>query len=360
MDTDYNTFFKRQITLSEIGKEGQDKLQKTKVIIVGCGGLGSPVAVHLAASGVGVIHLVDFDVVGLSNLHRQVFYCLKDVGVSKSETLANFIKARSPFTEVTYSKEALSRSNVLESFNGFDVIVDGTDSLPIKYLINDACVLLGKPLVYGSLYKFDGYVATFNYLSKEEGFSTNLRDAFPVIATDIPNCETAGTMNPIVGIIAMMQVNEVIKIATGIGQLLVNKLLIYSSLRNTNFVLKLKKALSKTEIETIFENEVYKSVSCELQDEKLLIYAKDVKNELLDRNTIFISVIANSNVNYPFLIDEHHPLETLNPEKMELNQSKKYVIVCHKGVSSYAATLLIKAKYPTIEVYSLVDGIDAF
>lgn len=360
MNTAYNTFFKRQITLSEIGIEGQKKLQQTNVLIVGCGGLGSPIAVHLAASGIGTIHLIDFDVVDLSNLHRQVFYCLEDVGVSKSETLAKFIKARTPFTEVTYSKEALAKSNVLENFKDFDIIVDGTDSLPIKYLINDACVVLGKPLVYGSLYKFDGYVATFNHLSKEGGCSANLRDAFPEIATDIPNCETAGTMNAIVGTIAMLQVNEVLKIALGIGQLLVNKLLIYNSLRNSNFALKLKPTHSKKAIETTFKEEDYSDVTCEIQDANLLITADDFKMELEGENTLIISVIGNPNVSYPFKVDYVYPLVSLEPVNMKLDLCKNYVIVCHKGISSYKAAVLIKKQFPTINVLSLVNGIDNF
>jgi len=360
MNTDYNTFFKRQITLSEVGEEGQEQLQQTKVLIVGCGGLGSPIAVHLAASGIGAIHLIDFDVVDLSNLHRQVFYSLNDVGSSKSECLATFLKARAPFTKVTYSKTALSRSNVIESFKDFDIIVDGTDSLPIKYLINDACVVLGKPLVYGSLYKFDGYVATFNHLSKDGVYSTNLRDAFPEIATDIPNCETAGTMNAIVGTIAMLQVNEVLKIALGIGQLLVNKLLIYNSLRNSNFVLKLKGTQTKDVIEAIFKGEKYSAVSCDVQDARLLISANDFKTELEDKNTVIISVIGNPNVSYPFKVNEIHPLVSLDPMNMKLDASKKYIVVCHKGISSYKAVLMIKKQFPVVNVLSLTHGIDKY
>jgi len=360
MSTDYNTFFKRQITLSEIGKDGQKKLQQTKVLIVGCGGLGSPIAVHLAASGIGAIHLIDFDVVDLSNLHRQVFYSLDDVGASKSETLAKFIVARAPFTKVTYSKHALGKLNVLESFKGFDIIVDGTDSLPIKYLINDACVLLGKPLVYGSLYKFDGYVATFNHLLEKGDYSSNLRDAFPEIATDIPNCETAGTMNSIVGTIAMLQVNEVLKVALGKGQLLVNKLLIYNSLRNSNFVLKLKSTQTKASIEAIFKKEKYTDVPCEIQDVNLLISADDLRNEIKNKNTTIISVIANPDIAYPFKVNEIYPLVSLDPEKMDLELSKEYVVVCHKGISSYKATQMIKKQFPEINVRSLVEGIDKY
>ncbi|MDC1237933.1 HesA/MoeB/ThiF family protein, partial [Polaribacter sp.] len=196
-----NELFKRQLTLQEIGEVGQQKLQDASVLVVGCGGLGSPIAVYLAASGIGKLHLIDFDTVAVSNLHRQVFYSLEDIDKPKAAVLTTFIKKRAPFTEVSFTNKAITKENVFNLIDNVDIVVDGTDSLPTKYLLNDACVLRNKPLVYGSLYKFDGYVATFNVLQKDERYSANLRDVFPEIATDIPNCEEAGTLNAIVGVI---------------------------------------------------------------------------------------------------------------------------------------------------------------
>ncbi|PCH78233.1 MAG: molybdopterin biosynthesis protein MoeB [Flavobacteriaceae bacterium] len=360
MNRDYNTFFKRQITLDEIGLEGQKKLGQTKVLIVGCGGLGSTIAVHVAASGIGAIHLMDFDVVALSNLHRQVYYCLDDVGASKSETLAVFIKARAPFTKVTYTKHALEKTNVIQSFKDYDIIVDATDNLAIKYLINDACVVLGKPMVYGSLYKFEGYVATFNHMSEQGRYSTNLRDAFPKIATDIPTCETVGTLNSIVGIIAMLQVNEVLKIATETGELLIDKLLIYNSLRNSNFILKLEKTQTEEAVLAIFKEEKYLGLPCDIQDPSLLISASDLKKEIAKEGVRILSVIEMMTTKYPFKIHETHPLSTLDPELMHLDSRKKYIVICHKGISSYMATVRIKKQYPTLRVCSLIGGIDKF
>ena len=245
MKVNKQDIFKRQITLSEIGEVGQQKLQDAKVLVVGCGGLGSPIAVYLASSGIGKLHLVDFDKVDITNLHRQVFYSLDDVDQYKSETLANFIQKRAPFTEVSFSLEALTKTNVIELISQYDIIVDGTDSLPTKYLLNDVCVLEGKPLVYGSLYKFDGYVSTFNLLQKDGSYSANLRDAFPEMNTDVPNCEEAGTLNAIVVMIATSQVNEVLKIITGIGKPLANELLIYNVLQNTQLKMKLSPKILK-------------------------------------------------------------------------------------------------------------------
>ena len=178
----------------------------------------NPIQIYLASSGIGKIHLIDFDTVDVTNLHRQIFYALEDVGKPKVEVLADFIRKRAPFTEVSFTNKPISKKNVFELISEVDIVVDGTDSLTIKYLLNDACVIKKKPLVYGSLYKFDGYVATFNVLQKDGSYSSNLRDAFPEMATDIPNCEEAGTLNSIVGTIATQQVNEILKLITGIGK----------------------------------------------------------------------------------------------------------------------------------------------
>ena len=143
--------FKRQITLPEIGEVGQQKLQDAAVLVIGCGGLGSPIGVYLAASGVGKIHLVDFDTVDISNLHRQVFYTLDDIGKSKAAVLSKFIQKRAPYSEVSYTNKPVTKENIFEIISEFDIVLDGTDSLPTKYLLNDACVIKKKTLVFGYL-----------------------------------------------------------------------------------------------------------------------------------------------------------------------------------------------------------------
>ena len=272
-----NQLFKRQITLSEIGEVGQQKLQNAAVLVVGCGGLGSPIAVFLASSGIGKIHLLDFDTVDITNLHRQVFYSLEDAGKPKAAVLSEFIKKRAPFTEVSFTNNPITKENVFELIENFDIVVDGTDSLPTKYLLNDACVIKNKPLVYGSLYKFDGYVSTFNVLQKDGSYSANLRDAFPEMATDIPNCEEAGTLNSIVGMIATQQVNEVLKLITEIGKPLTNELLIYNSLQNTQLKMKLKPTFFKEKITKLFKAQTYFDIACSSQNPDWQISPKDLK-----------------------------------------------------------------------------------
>ncbi|SNR55867.1 HesA/MoeB/ThiF family protein [Lutibacter flavus] len=359
MKTSSQEYFKRQTTLSEIGLEGQEKLQKAKVLVIGCGGLGSPVAVYLATSGIGNLHLVDFDTVSISNLHRQVFYKVEDVDKPKAAVLAQVIKERAPFTKVSFSTNAVDKSSILELISDFDVVVDGTDNLQIKYLINDACVLSKKPLVYGSLYKFDGYVATFNVLNGEGDYTSNLRDAFPKIATNIPNCEEAGTLNPIVGIIALLQVNEVIKLITKIGKPLLNQLLIYNSLDNSQLKVKIKRNKSLI-FKDIFNDSTYLSEQCETQDSSLLITCDELKSRLIDENIKIVSVVNDINATLPFEVDQKIPYTTFNVDDFIPDFKKYYVIVCNKGITSYDVTLKLKEKYPLLSIFSLSEGIDNY
>ncbi|HEY9222083.1 MAG TPA: HesA/MoeB/ThiF family protein [Lutibacter sp.] len=356
MNFNKKNYFLRQTTLPEIGEAKQALLQQAKVLVIGCGGLGSPVAVYLAASGVGELHLVDFDTVSVSNLHRQVFYKKEDVQQPKVEVLANEIKKRTPFTEVSVTNEAVTKNSILALISGFDVVVDGTDNLQVKYLINDACVILKKPLVYGSLYKFDGYAATFNVLEENGDYSCNLRDAFPKIATDIPNCEEAGTMNPIVGMIALLQTNEVIKLITKTGKLLTNQLLIYNALENSQFKMKLKKNNS-LDINSIFLTSDYVVDTCENQDPALLISASELKEKIDDSTLEIVSVLNNSEEFIPFKVHQKMPYNAFDVENFQPNFKKHYVIVCKKGITSYEITLKLKEKYPSLSVVSLSEGI---
>ncbi|MGJ8745230.1 ThiF family adenylyltransferase [Polaribacter sp.] len=362
MEPTKNQLFKRQITLSEIGELGQQKLQNATVLVVGCGGLGSPIAVYLAASGIGKIHLVDFDTIDITNLHRQIFFSLEDVGKPKAEVLSAFIKKRAPFTEVTFTNKPITKENVFELISEIDIVVDGTDSLPTKYMLNDACVINNKPLVYGSLYKFDGYVATFNVLQKDGSFSANLRDAFPKMATDIPNCEEAGTLNAIVGMMATQQVNEVLKLITGIGKPLTNELLIYNSLQNTQLKMKLKPTFLKDKIANLFKIQTYFDVVCATQNTDWQISASALKEQLsFSEHSKTLEIIAVlPNLKLPFKVHQTIPINEFNVDKIEVDFNKTYIMICQRGVNSYRATKMLKNKYPELTVLSLSGGISSY
>ncbi|MFT5213553.1 MAG: molybdopterin/thiamine biosynthesis adenylyltransferase/rhodanese-related sulfurtransferase [Polaribacter sp.] len=353
-----NELFKRQLTLQEIGEVGQQKLQDASVLVVGCGGLGSPIAVYLAASGIGKLHLIDFDTVAISNLHRQVFYSLEDIDKPKAAVLTTFIKKRAPFTQVRFTNKAITKENVFDLIDNVDVVVDGTDSLPTKYLLNDACVIANKPLVYGSLYKFDGYVATFNVLQKDGSYSANLRDAFPEIATDIPNCEEAGTLNSIVGMIATQQVNEVLKLITGIGTLLTNQLLIYNSLQNTQLKIKLKPIFLKEKIAKLFKVQTYLDAACAAQNVDFQISAAALKEKIKDSNLEIIAVL--NDLKLPFKVQQTIHIDDFDADKISIDKSKTYIMVCQKGLNSYKATVILRNKYPDLEAFSLTGGISNY
>lgn len=356
MDCSREAYFQRQTMVSEFGEKGQERLGKTKVLIIGCGGLGSPAAIYLATSGVGAIHLVDFDKVSVSNLHRQIFYNLDDVGKLKVEVLAARIAKKTPFCKVSYSSIPLAKDNAESLIGDYDIVLDGTDHLPTKYLINDVCVLLGKPLVYGSLYKFDGYVASFNVKNKEGIFSCNLRDAFPEISSDVPNCEEAGTLNPIVGMIALMQANEVLKIASGVGEPLVNQITIFNSLKNSQFNMKLNR--SERNVRKLIEETSYESVLCSHQNKKWLISSEVLKES--EQDFIIINLSNSDRATIPFNRVKTILYKDFKVEKLQPTLDKKYVFVCNKGITSYTILEKVKKVYPELKAYSLTGGLENY
>ncbi len=234
--------YSRHILLPNIGVEGQLKLKKSKVLIVGAGGLGIPVMMYLAAAGVGTLGIVDFDTIDLSNLQRQVIYKAKDVGLLKAAQAKSFIEDQNPNTEVIIYTDAIQSNNALEIIKSFDFVIDGTDNFPTRYLLNDAAVLLDKAYVYGSIYRFEGQVSVFNFLTAE-GRGPNYRDLFPVPPHPdlVPNCSEGGVIGVLPGIVGSLQALEAIKMITGIGEILSGRLLTIDTLNNQYRSFKFKK-----------------------------------------------------------------------------------------------------------------------
>ncbi|MGB5385122.1 MAG: HesA/MoeB/ThiF family protein [Lutimonas sp.] len=358
MEISQKNLYQRQIILPEFGEKGQLKLSQAEIAIVGCGGLGNPVASYLAASGIGTIHLIDFDKVDVSNLHRQVFFKTEDIGKPKAIVLANHLRMINPLINVIPKTLALNKENAIKTLEAIDLIVDCTDSLATKYLLNDLAILLDKPLIYGSLYKFDGYVATFN-LKTPEGNSANLRDFFPEPPKDqIPNCAEVGTLNSIVGLIGLLQANEVIKVLGELGQPLINQLLVYNSLNNQQLKIKGEAKIDRKAIETLWNENQYVDFRCEVQLKEWLINKESFETKKEQFHVI--SVIEDPYLKLPFEVNETIPFHTFNPALIELDSSKEYVLVCRKGINSYSATSQLKAKYPHVKIFSLEKGIENF
>ncbi|MGH0031393.1 MAG: molybdopterin-synthase adenylyltransferase MoeB [Myxococcota bacterium] len=220
--------YRRHLTLPEVGLEGQQALLAARVLLVGAGGLGCPLAQYLAAAGVGTLGLVDFDVVDASNLHRQVLFTTRDVGRPKTEVAAERVRAMNPDVDVRIHAVQLSSENAMELFADYDVVVDGTDNFPTRYLTNDACVLLGKPNVHGSIFRFDGQATVFD---AKHGPCYRCLYPEPPPPGAVPSCAEGGVLGVLPGLVALIQATETVKLATGLGEPLYGRLLQYDALR---------------------------------------------------------------------------------------------------------------------------------
>lgn len=218
--------YTKPMLLPEIGNEGQKKIKNAKVLVVGAGGLGCPILQYLTTSGVGTIGIVDFDIVELSNLHRQVLYNENHIELPKATTASEILKKLNPHIEYIPFEEKITIDNCERILSQFDIIIDGCDNFATRYLINDTCVKLDKPLIYGSILKFEGQVAVFNYKG-----SKNLRDLFPKPPNpeDVPNCSLNGVLGTLPGIIGTMMAHETLKIITNLP-CLTNELIIFNTL----------------------------------------------------------------------------------------------------------------------------------
>jgi adenylyltransferase/sulfurtransferase len=230
--------YSRHLIMPEVGVDGQRRLKAARVLCIGAGGLGSPVAMYLAAAGVGTIGLVDFDVVDFSNLQRQILHATPDVGVPKLQSAKNKLNALNPEVKIVTHETALSSQNALQLFEPYDVIVDGTDNFPTRYLVNDACVLLGKPNAYGSIFRFEGQASVF---ATKEGPCYRCLYPEPPPPGLVPSCAEGGVLGVLPGIIGIIQATETVKLVMGIGEPLIGRFLIYDALRMRFRELKLRK-----------------------------------------------------------------------------------------------------------------------
>ena len=218
--------YNRQTMLPEIGDSGQEKLKKAKVLVIGAGGLGCPILQYIATAGVGTIGIVDFDTIEIHNLHRQILYTEDQIGLSKSATAKSVLEKLNPLISVLAFEKKLTKENAIEIIQDFDIVVDGSDNFATRYLVNDSCVTLGKPLVYGSILGFEGQLAVFNH----DG-SKNLRDLFPEPpnSKDVPNCSMNGVLGTLPGMIGIMMAHETLKLILELPTLK-NELILFSTL----------------------------------------------------------------------------------------------------------------------------------
>ena len=356
--------YQRQILLKEFGETGQQKLLQAKVLVAGAGGLGCPALQYLAAAGIGTIGIVDDDTVSLSNLHRQPLYTTNDIGLSKAERASYHLKQLNPDIEIIAFNKRLTTENCLEIMGEFDIVLDGTDNFSTRYMINDACVLLNKPLVYGAVSKFEGQVAVFNYSSGNGYIPVNYRDLFPQppLAGEIVNCADSGVLGILPGIIGTMQANEIIKLMAGIGKPLVDRLLTYNALTSELYELALIPLPGTRSLipenAAAFKTTDYEWLCSALADTQFEIGPAQLQQLLASGNIDIIDVREPGEE--PLITKYSHKRVPMSQLKNQLTVFDKdtMVIICQSGTRSLqSARYLADIFGVTKRVYSLKGGI---
>ncbi len=345
MENNIHTRFEKQISLSEIGIEGQQKISSAKVLVIGAGGLGCAVLPYLVSMGVGKIGIVDFDVVNLSNLQRQICYKTCDVGKLKVEVMQKFLKDLNPNTEIQIFPERFNYSNAKLITEQYDIVVDCTDNFGARYVINDVCVVLNKPHVYAGIYKFEGQVSVFNLEN-----SATYRCVFEEDHQQGLSCEEIGVLGVLPGIIGNFQALETIKLILGIGNSLVNKMLVYNVLTHQQQILKIQaKSLQINVAKEIF-----------LKKSQTKTYQNVDLNQVLklqkEQNAIVIDVRNEDEL--PKLTIEHLqiPMSTLENKIEQFSKNTPLIFCCQSGVRSMEAIgLLSKRGFKSL--FNLENGI---
>nr|WP_315035657.1 HesA/MoeB/ThiF family protein [uncultured Chryseobacterium sp.] len=332
-----------QIALPGFGVSAQEVLKNARVLIVGMGGLGCPSSQYLASSGVGTIGIVDDDIISLSNLHRQILYTPDDIGAYKVDIAAQRLQKQNPSVSIVPYRMRVSSSNVMDLISEYDLIIEGTDNFETKCLLNDACVLAGKPLVYGAIYQYEGHASIWNVLQKDGTYSPNYRDVFPdAEESQVPNCREGGIIPTLAGIVGCMQANEAIKYLTQSEDLLSGKLWIMNVMSGKTQIIKLK----KTSVKITCLPQTVQSISFEQ-------FTKEQENfEIIDVRT------RQEHLNFN-IGGANMPMEDLDHyfDRISL-VSKPIVMYCQSGKRSTQAAKTIKKAFPEKEVFSLKDGIN--
>lgn len=352
--------YDRQILLPEFGLQGQEKLKQARILVIGCGGLGSPVLLYLAAAGVGTLGIVEDDTIATSNLQRQVLYSSDKVGMSKLTEAEKRLQALNPFVEIIKYELRLSANNALNIIKDYDIVIDGTDNFPTRYLVNDACVLLNKPFVYGAIHRFEGQVAVFNYKG-----SATYRDLFPTPPPpeQAPNCSEAGVLGVLPGIIGSMQALEAIKAITEIGEPLAGKLLMLDTLSMQSRTLKIPKIPDAQAIEKLIDYEAFCGVSLALNYENSEITYEHYLDLLAKPDGKSAIQLIDVREKHEFDIynigGELMPLSELEKHIPKISTDKTVVVHCQSGIRSRKAIELLKTKYGYTNLLNFAGGLNA-
>jgi adenylyltransferase/sulfurtransferase len=356
--------YNRHLILDGIGPDGQEKLKKASVLVVGAGGLGCPALLYLAAAGVGKIGIIDDDKVDISNLQRQILFSTASVGQNKAEAARSKLQDLNPHIHFVTFQKRLEAANALDILREFDIVIDGSDNFSTRYLVNDACVILDKPFVYGSIFKFEGQLSVFNY---KNGPTYRCIFPDPPSAGSVPNCSEIGVLGVLPGIIGTQQANEALKIILGNGEPCSGKLLLYNAL-NTEY----------TSVKISRNEEVVRSVLQNSADFSSRNYAwlcgeaapllHDVKEiTAAELKTMLAGPLTIVDVREPSEQPKfmHHqviniPMADLENRMEEIPKTGPVVVICQSGKRSFAAVELLQDKHNFTNLVSLKGGMNGY
>jgi molybdopterin/thiamine biosynthesis adenylyltransferase/rhodanese-related sulfurtransferase len=369
LTTDELARYSRHLILPEVGMEGQQRLKAARVLCVGTGGLGSPLAFYLAAAGIGTLGLVDFDVVDASNLQRQIIHSTKDIGRKKLDSAAEKLTALNPALNVVKHETMLTSANALDILEDYDIVADGTDNFPTRYLVNDACVLLGKPNVYGSIFRFEGQASVF---ATKDGPCYRCLYPEPPPPGLVPSCAEGGVLGILPGLVGVMQATEVIKFILGKGETLVGRLLLIDSLNMRFRELKLRKnpdcpvCGTHPTVTKLIDYQQFCGILPETPQEKNLkngipqMTVKELKSRLdAGENVQLIDVREPYEYQIAQIGGRLIPQNDVPNRLGEIDRNREVVVQCRSGARSQRiAEFLKQAGYPNVS--NLAGGILAW
>ena len=354
--------YNRHIIIPEFGLEAQKKLKEARVLVIGSGGLGSPVLLYLAAAGIGTIGIVDFDVVDDSNLQRQVLFGVDAVGIPKVIAAKRRLKELNPHIAVNIYNIQLNSKNALNIIKDYDVVADGTDNFPTRYLVNDASVILGKPNVYASIFQFEGQVSVFNYTNEKGETGPNYRDLYPTPPPPglVPSCAEGGVLGVLPGIIGSLQALEVIKVITGVGETLSGRFFTFDALSFETRTFNIKKNPQTPVVTELIDYEQFCGVKAVERPVKEItareLYDLQVRGEklqLIDVRELHEYEIVNIGA-------ELIPLATIAAKAESIDKDKRVIIHCKMGGRSAKAIRELEEKFGFENLYNLKGGILAY
>jgi len=369
LTTDDLARYSRHLILPEVGMEGQQKLKAARVLCVGTGGLGSPLALYLAAAGIGTLGLVDFDVVDSSNLQRQIIHSTRDIGRKKLDSAEEKLVALNPALKVVKHETMLTSANALEILKDYDIVADGTDNFPTRYLVNDACVLLGKPNVYGSIFRFEGQASVF---ATEEGPCYRCLYPEPPPPGLVPSCAEGGVLGILPGLVGVIQATEAIKLILGKGESLVGRLLLVDALNMRFRELKLRKNPEcpvcgpHPTVTKLIDYQQFCGIQPETKEEKVLkngipqLAVKELKRRIDAGEDVFVLDVREP---YEYQIanigGKLIPQNDVPQRLAEIDREREIVVQCRSGGRSQRiAEFLVQQGYP--KVVNLAGGILAW